>query len=47
MRVSTLRSIIDQAFYHDKKTKRLQQHLKRHLKTLPNRLKIEPENEFS
>ena len=46
MRVSTLRSIIDQAFYHDKKTKRLQQHLKLHLKTLPNRLKIEPENEL-
>ena len=46
MRVSTLRSIIDRAFYHDEKTKRLQRHLKWHIETLPNRLKIEPENEL-
>ena len=46
MRVSTLRSIIDQAFYHEEKTKRLQRHLKLHIETLPNRLKIEPENEL-
>ncbi len=46
MRVSTLRSIIDQAFYHEEKTKCLQRHLQLHIKTLPNRLKIEPDNEL-
>jgi hypothetical protein len=47
MRVSTLRSIISQAFYHEDKTHCLQRHLKFRIESLPNRLKIEKDNELA
>lgn len=47
MRVSTLRSIINQALYHEEKTHCLERHLKSHIKNIPNRLKIEKDNELN
>ncbi|WP_396588104.1 hypothetical protein [Bermanella sp. R86510] len=47
MRVSTLRYTISQAFYHEEKTHCLERHLKNHIKTLPDRLKIETTNELA
>jgi hypothetical protein len=46
MRVSTLRSIISQAFYHEEKTHCLQRHLKYHIENLPDRIKIQKEDEL-
>lgn len=46
MRVSTLRSIISQAFYHEEKTHCLERHLKIQIDNIPNRLKIEKYNEL-
>ncbi len=46
MRVSTLHSIIDNAFYQEEKTQHLQRHLKNHIKTLPDRLRIQKDNEL-
>ncbi len=46
MRVRTLRSIIDHAFLLEEKTKRLQWHLKNHIKNLPDRLRIQKDNEL-
>lgn len=47
MRVSTLRSNISQAFYHEEKTHCLEKHLQFHIDNLPDRLKIEKDNELS
>jgi len=47
MRVSTLRTIISQAFYHEERTHCLERHLKHHIQHLPNRLKITKENELA
>ncbi|WP_283788824.1 hypothetical protein QNI23_016805 [Bermanella sp. WJH001] len=46
MRVGTLRSIISNAFYHEERTHCLERHLKFHIETLPDRLKIEKDNEL-
>ncbi len=46
MRVSTLRSIIDNAIYHEDKTQRLHRHLQEHLKTLPNHLNFQQDTEL-
>lgn len=46
MRVSTLRSIISNAFYHEERTHCLERHLQFHIETLPDRLKIEKDNEL-
>jgi hypothetical protein len=46
MRVSTLRSIISQAFYHEEKAHCLQRHLKLRVEDLPNRLKIDKDKEL-
>jgi hypothetical protein len=46
MRVSTLRSIISSAFYHEEKTHCLENHLQFHIENLPDRLKIEKDNEL-
>lgn len=46
MRVSTLRSIISSAFYHEEKTHCLEKHLQFHIDNLPDRLKIEKNNEL-
>jgi len=46
MRVGTLRSIISNAFYHEERTQCLERHLKFHIQTLPDRLKIEKDNEL-
>ena len=46
MRVSTLRSKISQAFYHEEKTHCLEKHLQFHIDNLPDRLKIEKDNEL-
>ena len=47
MRVSTLRSIISQAFLHEEKTHCLERHLEEHIQNLPDRLRITKENELS
>ena len=46
MRVSSLRSIINQAFYHEEKTHCLERHLKIQIDNIPDRLKIEKDNEL-
>lgn len=46
MRVSTLRSIISRAFYHEEQSRCLEKHLQHHIENLPNRLRIEKNNEL-
>lgn len=46
MRVTSLRSIISNAFYHEERTQCLERHLQFHIQTLPDRLKIEKDNEL-
>lgn len=46
MRVSTLRTIISQAFYHEERTHILERHLKNHIANLPDRLRIQKDNEL-
>ncbi len=46
MRVSTLRSIIDNAIIHENKTQLLHRHLQSMIKTLPSHLYLQQDNEL-
>ncbi len=46
MRTSTLRTIISQAFDHEERTHCLERHLKSHINSLPDRLRLAKNNEL-
>lgn len=46
MRITTLRTRISHAFYHEERTHILERHLKSHIENLPDRLRIQRDNEL-